>query len=67
VAIRTRGLDEYRYFNTEYRLSADDILLIAGTDKDVLSFSGTEAQGRKAGAGQLLKDLLKGKPASSQA
>lgn len=61
VAVRLEGSQEYRYFDSAYRLSAVDVLLIVGTEDNVISFSGRsgpEGQGR---SGDLLRSLLKGR------
>lgn len=61
VALRPEGSSDYRYFSADYRLSGADILLVAGSEKDVVGFSGKEGRSAKAGNGETLKALLKGK------
>jgi trk system potassium uptake protein TrkA len=61
VAIRLEGSSEYRYFSADYRLSAVDLLLVAGSEKDVISFSGGMEQLGHARRGEIFKGLLKGK------
>ncbi|MDP2791652.1 MAG: TrkA family potassium uptake protein [Rectinemataceae bacterium] len=40
IAIRSGNTDEYRYFDAEYPLHQDDILLLSGREKEVMAFSG---------------------------
>lgn len=40
VAVRSANSDNYRNFDREYKLVADDLLLIVGLRKDVFAFSG---------------------------
>ena len=61
VAIRSPGSTEYQYFNAEYRLNREDILLVAGQEKDITAFSGGGAEGRKGPAAGIFEGLLKGK------
>lgn len=67
VAIRPEGSPEYRYFSADYRLSSVDLLLVAGKEKDVISFSGSEAQSSTGGTGEVLNRLLKGKVSKKKA
>ena len=40
VAIRSDNSSAYRNFDRDYKLAADDLLLVAGNEKDVFAFSG---------------------------
>lgn len=55
VAVRKEDSDDYSYFDPLYRLSADDVLLCAGTERDITAFTGVRPSAEKKG----LKDLLK--------
>lgn len=40
IAIRSDGTTTYRNFDRDYKLVSDDLLLVAGNEKDVFAFSG---------------------------
>jgi trk system potassium uptake protein TrkA len=40
IAIRSENTSIYRNFDRDYRLVTHDLLLVAGNEKDVFSFSG---------------------------
>lgn len=61
IALRSEAASEYRYFNADYKLLAGDLLLVAGTEGDVMAFSGIEGRSSIFGSGDLLKGLLKGR------
>lgn len=61
VAIRKEDGDEYEYFDPRYRLQAIDVLLCAGSEKDVTSFTGARIAARKNVIGEMLKGIF-GKP-----
>jgi trk system potassium uptake protein TrkA len=61
VAIRKDGSDDYEYFDPRYRLHSDDVLLCAGTEKDVTAFTGVRITARKNVIGEMLKGIF-GKP-----
>jgi trk system potassium uptake protein len=61
IAIRSENGTEYRYFSADYKLSDEDILLVAGKEKDVIGFSGVEAKGERNEIGDIFKGLLKGR------
>lgn len=61
IAIRSEGGSEYRYFSADYKLSAEDILLVAGKERDVISFSGVESRGERRAIADIFTGLLKGK------
>ncbi|MBU0928394.1 MAG: TrkA family potassium uptake protein [Spirochaetes bacterium] len=63
VAIRKEGGDEYVYFEPRYRLMGDDVLLCAGTEKDVTAFTGARITARKNVIGDMLRGIF-GKPRS---
>lgn len=61
VAIRKEDGDEYEYFDPRYRLLAVDVLLCAGTEKDVTAFTGARITARKNVIGDMLRGIF-GKP-----
>ena len=61
VAIRKEKGDEYEYFDPRYRLMADDVMLCAGTEKDVTAFTGVRVTARKNVIGEMLRGVF-GKP-----
>jgi trk system potassium uptake protein TrkA len=61
VALRPEAGLEYRYFDAAYRLGKGDILLVAGTEPDVLAFSGLESHASVHGSRDIFKGLLKGR------
>jgi len=61
VAIRKEDGDEYEYFDPQYRLQAIDVLLCAGSEKDVTSFTGARIAARKNVISEMLKGIF-GKP-----
>lgn len=58
VAIRKQTGDEYEYFDPKYRLAADDVMLCAGTEKDVTAFTGARITARKNVIGAMLKGIF---------
>jgi len=58
IALRSEGTQEYRYFSADYRLKGDDVLLVAGKEDEVISFSGVEEKGRRRGVASLFRDLF---------
>lgn len=61
IAIRSEASAEYRYFSADYRLTALDILLVVGSEKDTMDFSGVSERLKKSGKGDVLRKLLKGR------
>lgn len=61
IALRSESASEYRYFNAEYRLLEGDLLLVAGTEDNVMSFSGLESRASRSGSENILNKLLKGR------
>ncbi|PKL08993.1 MAG: TrkA family potassium uptake protein [Spirochaetae bacterium HGW-Spirochaetae-7] len=61
VAIRKEEGDEYEYFDPRYRLLADDVMLCAGSEKDVTAFTGVRITARKNVIGEMLRGIF-GKP-----
>ncbi|MBN2875418.1 MAG: TrkA family potassium uptake protein [Spirochaetales bacterium] len=61
VAIRKDNSDDYEYFEPKYKLALDDVMLCAGTDKDVSSFTGVRIAQRKNVMSEMLKGIF-GKP-----
>lgn len=58
VALRKQTGDEYEYFDPKYRLAADDVMLCAGTEKDVTAFTGARIAARKNVIGEMLKGIF---------
>lgn len=58
IAIRKEEESDYEFFSPDYRLQDDDIFLIVGNEKNVASFSGTDAPVRKSNIGGFFKTLL---------
>jgi trk system potassium uptake protein TrkA len=58
VAIRKSDEDDYDYFEPQYVMRSGDILLCAGTEKDVTTFTGGRIAPRKNAIGELLKGVL---------
>lgn len=58
VAIRKQTGDEYEYFDPKYRLAADDVMLCAGTERDVTAFTGARVTARKNVIGEMLKGIF---------
>lgn len=63
VAIRKQTGDEYEYFDPKYRLAVDDVMLCAGTERDVTAFTGARIAARKNVIGEMLKGIF-GQPRS---
>ncbi len=61
IALREEASREYRYFNADYRIQAEDILLVAGKERDVIEFSGVEERSARGDLKEILAGLLKGK------
>ncbi|OHD18310.1 MAG: hypothetical protein A2Y38_15315 [Spirochaetes bacterium GWB1_59_5] len=61
VAIRKDDGDDYKYFDPTYRLLAIDVLLCAGTEKDVMAFTGARVTARKNVIGEMMRGIF-GKP-----
>jgi trk system potassium uptake protein len=58
VAIRKAGEDDYDYFEPKYIMQSGDVLLCAGTEKDVTTFTGVRMVPRKNAIGELLKGVF---------
>lgn len=58
VAIRKEESDDYSYFDPLYKLAADDVLLCAGTEKDITAFTGAKSGSGKKGIRDLLKSVF---------
>ncbi len=58
IAFRRVGQGDYQFFKPEYRLNADDVLLIVGQDDDVSSFTGKDSSSQKSGIGNLFRQLF---------
>ncbi|GAB1458073.1 TrkA family potassium uptake protein [Spirochaetota bacterium] len=63
IAIRKTEGDEYEYFEPRYRLQAVDVLLCAGTEKDITAFTGARIAARRNVIGDMLRGIF-GKPVS---
>ncbi len=66
IAIRHENSDEYRYFDAAYALQRDDILLLSGPEKEVISFSGLAERKESPDSGQeksgeRFKKMIKGR------
>ncbi|MCX7023108.1 MAG: TrkA family potassium uptake protein [Spirochaetes bacterium] len=60
VAIRKENNDEYRYFQPDYRLQSDDVVLVAGKEGDITAFTGIEVSIPKAAFTDVLRGVFKG-------
>lgn len=60
VAFRRGGTGEYLLISPEYRLSGDDILLIAGREEDITEFAGQNLSERRRGLADLFKQFFTG-------
>jgi trk system potassium uptake protein len=58
IAIRKEQGGEYQFFTPGYKLMEDDVLLVAGKEEDVISFSGHGSLSAKRGTAQLFKSLF---------
>jgi len=58
VAYRVKGDGEYRFFNPGHRLEQDDVLLIAGSQDDVVRFSGNPLPIKKKGLSDVFRNLF---------
>ncbi len=58
VAFRKGGNGDYQFFVPEYRLQAEDILLIVGREEDVSGFTGRVASEKKRGMASLFRHLF---------
>ncbi|MCK5737078.1 MAG: TrkA family potassium uptake protein, partial [Spirochaetaceae bacterium] len=58
IAFRRAGRGDYQFFNSEYRLQNDDVLLIVGQEDDVSSFTGKDSANQKSGIGTLFRKLF---------
>jgi trk system potassium uptake protein TrkA len=58
IAIRKEGGGEYCFFTPGYKLMEDDVLLLAGTEEDVLEFSGRRGMGEKKEVKTLFKSIF---------
>jgi trk system potassium uptake protein TrkA len=61
IAIRTEGTQDYRYFSADYKLRDDDVLLVAGKEKEIIDMSGAERKVDKRRGLDVFTDLLHGK------
>lgn len=61
IAIRPEGMPEYRYFNADYRLITGDLLLVAGTEAEVMDFCGIKERSGVGLSGDIFRGLLKGR------
>jgi len=66
IAIRSENGSEYRYFSADYKLTDEDVLLVAGKEKDIIAFSGVESKGERGAIGDIFRGLLKGKGQSKK-
>jgi trk system potassium uptake protein TrkA len=61
VALRSKEGGDYRFFAADHRLGTDDVLLVAGTEHNVILFAGAEDKATRSTIGGLFKKLLEGK------
>ena len=61
IAIRSELSQDYRYFAADYRLCEDDVLLVAGKDKEILAMTGDVKTTEKRHGVEVFTDLLRGK------
>lgn len=61
IALRSEVVEDYRYFSADYRLQGDDVLLVAGKEKEIIEFSGTPERRERLGISEIFKGLLKGR------
>jgi len=66
IAFRKGESGEYQFFSPGHKLQSDEILLIAGKEKDIIDFSGRESPERRGHGADIFKALLgKKKPKKS--
>ncbi len=58
VAFRKGGQGDYQFFVPEYRMQAEDVLLIVGREEDVTSFTGKSSNERTKGITGLFKHFF---------
>jgi trk system potassium uptake protein len=58
VAIRKENNEDYVYFNPEYRLQPDDVLLCAATEKDMSAFSELKFSAGKSSIPDMMKGMF---------
>lgn len=61
IALRKNGTSEYIFFKPDYLLQFEDMLLVAGKEKDVIDFSGKEEKSKRKKNIDIFKDLLSSK------
>jgi len=66
VAIRKENNEDYVYFNPEYRLQPDDVLLCAATEKDMSVFSGMKFSARKSTVTDMFKGMFGNRKSKSK-
>jgi len=59
VAIRKGNDDDYDHFEPSYSLQSGDVLLCAGTEKDITNLTGVRIAPRKNVIGELLKGVFR--------
>jgi trk system potassium uptake protein TrkA len=58
IAFRNEGGGDYQFFNPGHKLQADEILLVAGKEKDVIEFSGRESTERRTKFAEIFKNVF---------
>jgi trk system potassium uptake protein len=58
IAFRNEGGGDYQFFNPGHKLQADEILLVAGKEKDVIEFSGRESAERRTKFADIFKNVF---------
>ncbi len=58
IAFRNEGGGDYQFFNPGHKLQADEIILVAGKEKDVLEFSGRDTGAKKGKGRNIFKSIF---------
>jgi trk system potassium uptake protein TrkA len=58
IALHKGESKSYEYFQPDYRLQAQDVVLVAGKEADVVSFSGIETPTRKGRSTDFFKNIF---------
>jgi trk system potassium uptake protein len=61
IAFRNEGGGDYQFFSPGHKLQADEIILVAGKEKDVLEFSGRESGALRGKGKNIFKSIFKRK------
>ncbi len=58
IAFRNEGGGDYQFFSPGHKLQADEIILVAGKEKDVLEFSGRDTGSKKGKGKNIFKSIF---------